>query len=217
MQENTQTRNTALGGILMIAAGIFFLLQNMGWFGDLNELIWTGLFGVGALVFLYVFFSRPTELWWAAIPGFTLLGLSALIFFDNYGPSFVQPLTGSIFMGSIAVAFLMIYLVNREMWWALIPGGALTTIAVVASLEDVHGLNTGGVFFMGLGLTFLVVGLLTQRAPEPQAWAFIPAVILIALGVLIGTDFSLIGMLWPVALIVVGGYLIWRNRVQPRS
>ena len=216
MQENTQTRNTALGGILLIAAGIFFLLQNMGWFGNLSDLIWTGLFGVGALTFLYVFFSRPTEQWWAAIPGFTLLGLSAIIFLDNYGPRFVQPLTGSIFLGSIAVAFLLVYLVNREMWWAIIPGGALTTIAVVASLENVHGLNTGTVFFLGLGLTFLLLGLLSQRTDEPQAWAFIPAVVLIALGVLIGTDFRFIGMVWPFALIVVGGYLLWRNSIEQR-
>ena len=55
MQETKETRNAALWGILLIAAGIFFLLQNLGWFGGLTDLIWTGLFGLGGLVFLYIF------------------------------------------------------------------------------------------------------------------------------------------------------------------
>lgn len=216
MQETTPSRNTALGGILLIAAGCFFLLQNMGWFGDLSNLIWSGLLGIGALVFLYVFFSRPRAQWWAAIPGFTLLGLATIVFIDNFGPAFFQSLTGSIFMGSIAVGFVMVYLVDQSMWWALIPAGALTTIALTAGLEDVDGLDSGGVFFMGLGLTFLVLGLLTQRTAEPQAWAFIPAAILLAFGVLIGTNFSSFGLLWPFVLIAGGGYLIWRNRREAR-
>lgn len=43
MQERTSTRNTALWGILLIGAGIVFLLQNMGWMGGFGDLIWTGL------------------------------------------------------------------------------------------------------------------------------------------------------------------------------
>ncbi len=218
MQENTQTRNTAVGGLLLIAAGIFFLLQNMGWFSGLGDLVWTGLFGIGALSFLYVFLRRPQDQWWAAIPGFTLLGLSAVIFLDNFGPDFIHWLTGSIFMGSIGVGFLMIYLVNREMWWALIPAGVLTTIAVVASLDNVHGIDSGSIFFLGLGLTFLVVGLLAQRTGEKQTWAFIPATVLIIMGILIGTNWlGFINVLWPFALIAAGGYWIWRSMAEKRT
>jgi len=221
MQENQQTRNTTVGGLLLIAAGIFFLLQNMGWFGELNELsdlVWTGIFGVGALSFLYIFFSRPQAQWWAAIPGFALLGLTGVIFLDTFGPDFIQPLTGSLFMGSIGIGFLLIYLVNREMWWAIIPAGVLTTIAVVAGLEDVQGLDSGGVFFMGLGLTFLILGLLAQRTHEPQAWAFIPATVLLIMGILIGTNWiGFINVLWPFALIAAGGYWIWHSRTDKHT
>ena len=55
MQENKETRNAALWGLLLIAAGIIFLLQNLGWFGGLTDLLWTGLFGGGGLIFLYIF------------------------------------------------------------------------------------------------------------------------------------------------------------------
>lgn len=215
MLEKTQTRNTAVWGALLICAGIFFLLQNMGWFGNLNDLIWTGLFGTGGLFFIYLFLTRREEQWWAAIPGFTLLGLAAVVFLDNFGPAFIQPLTGSLFLGSIGLGFIMVYLANPHMWWAVIPGGVMTTLAVVAVADTLHirGFDTGGIFFLGLGLTFLVLGLLSQRTHEQLSWAFIPAAVLIVMGILIGANWMiLMNVLWPLALIIVGGYWIWRSK-----
>lgn len=219
MQERTSTRNTALWGILLIGAGIVFLLQNMGWMGGFGDLIWTGLFGVGGLLFLYLFLSHRTEQWWAAIPGFTLLGLAAVTFLDNFGPAFVARLTGSVFLGSIGLGFVMIYLANARMWWAIIPGGVMTTLAVVAGVDELHlyrfgfdGFDSGGIFFLGLGLTFLVLGLLSQRTGEQLTWAFIPAAVLIIMGVLIGTNWeNLLNIVWPTVLIAIGGYWIWRS------
>jgi hypothetical protein len=215
MQEKRQTGNNALWGILLICAGLFFLLQNMGWFGNLSDLIWTALFGLGGLFFIYLFLSRYEEQWWAAIPGFTLLGLAAVVFLDNFGPAFVEPLTGSLFLGSIALGFIMIYLTNAHMWWALIPGGVLTTLAIVSGIDElpIRGFDSGGVLFLGLGLTFLVLGLLSQRTHERLSWAFIPATVLIVMGILIGANWMfMMNVLWPLVLIAVGGYWIWQNR-----
>lgn len=220
MQEHNKTRDTALWGILLIGAGIFFLLQNMGWFGGLSDLIWTGLFGVGGLFFLYLFLRNRAEQWWAAIPGFTLLGLAAVTFLDNFGPAFIEPLTGSVFLGSIGLGFVMVYLANPSMWWAIIPGGVMTTLAVVAGVDDLHlrGIDSGGVFFLGLGLTFLVLGLLGQRTGERLTWAFIPATVLLIMGILIGTNWSIFANgVWPLALIILGGYWIWRSLTTKNS
>jgi len=220
MQENIETRNTALWGILLICGGIFFLLQNMGWFGGFGDLLWTGLFGIGGLFFVYLFLSHREAQWWAAIPGFTLLGLSAVTFLDNFGPAFVQPLTGSVFLGSIGLGFVMVYLVNSRMWWAIIPGGVMMTLAVVAGVDELHwlGIDSGGIFFLGLGLTFLVLGLLSQRTQERLTWAFIPATVLIVMGILIGTNWIVfMNTLWPLALIGVGGYWIWRSMISQNN
>lgn len=222
MQEQTNTRNTALWGILLICAGIVFLLQNLGWFGGFGDLIWTGLFGIGGLLFIYLFLSHRTEQWWAAIPGFTLLGLAAVTFLDNFGPAFVGRLTGSVFLGSIGLGFVMIYLANQRMWWAIIPGGVMTTLAIVAGVDELHlrsfgSFDSGGIFFFGLGLTFLVLGLLSQRTGERLTWAFIPAAVLIIMGILIGTNWeNLINIVWPAVLIAIGGYWIWRS-IAPKA
>jgi hypothetical protein len=220
MQENKETRNAALWGLLLIAAGVIFLLQNLGWFGGLTDLLWTGVFGGGGLIFLYIFLAHREEQWWAAIPGFTLLGLAAVTFLDNFGPRFIEPLTGSVFLGSIGVGFVMVYLANPRMWWAIIPGGVMATLAVVAGIDEIggRGFDSGGVFFLGLGLTFLVLGLLSQRTGERLTWAFIPATVLIVMGVLIGVNSAaLINVLWPFALIVAGGYWIWRSRTTHKA
>lgn len=219
MQEHTNTRNTALWGILLIGAGIIFLLQNLGWFRGFGDLMWTGLFGAGGLLFIYLFLSHRTEQWWAAIPGFTLLGLAAVTFLDNFAPWFVGRLSGSVFLGSIGLGFVMIYLANQRMWWAIIPGGVMATLAVVAGVDELplRGMgfgtfDSGGIFFLGLGLTFLILGLLSQRTGERLTWAFIPALVLLVMGVLIGTNWeNLINVVWPAVLIAIGGYWVWRG------
>ena len=64
----------AIGGILLIIAGILLLLQNLGVFEVVVALVWALVFAAGGLVFLYLFMTERTRYWWAVIPG---LGLSA--------------------------------------------------------------------------------------------------------------------------------------------
>jgi hypothetical protein len=66
--------------------------------------------------------------------------------------------------------------------------------------------ETSGFFFLGLGLTFLLVAVLAS-----MSWAYIPGVILLVMGSLLGT--SLAGSLnyvWPAALILAGLVLIYQ-------
>jgi hypothetical protein len=111
----------------------------------------------------------------------------------------------------IGLAFWIVYFTNREYWWAVIPGGTLVTLGLVAGATSIWGgVELGGLFFVGLGLTFLLVAVL----PTPQGqmkWAYIPAVVLLAMGALIWlAATSLLQYLWPLALIAAGGYLLWR-------
>jgi len=94
---------------------------------------------------------------------------------------------------------------SRQHWWAIIPGGVLFTLAAVSVLPGrVGNIDTGGVFFLGLGLTFLLVALLAQHS-----WAYIPAVILVLLGAVLGLGFGgLLDWLWIGALFLAGLILI---------
>ncbi len=200
-----------IGGILLIAVGILYLLQNLGILGGVLDLLWAFLFGAGGAVLLYIFLADRAN-WWAIIPGFVLLSLAALIALDWLAPEIGDAWGGALFLAGIGLAFWIVYLTNREYWWALIPGGVLLTLALVAGFSSAfEGVEIGGIFFLGLGLTF---GLLAF-APTPQGrmkWALIPAAILLVMGLLLmAAATAVLEYIWPVALILTGIYVILRT------
>jgi hypothetical protein len=203
-------------GALLILGGIFFLLGNLGildFTGVLWSLLWMGIFGIAGLAFLVVL-ALNRENWWAAIPGFALLGLAGTVAVDLFLPQ--SPLGGTIFLGSIGLGFLFVYLFRPENWWAIIPGGVLLTLSLVTVTEPM-GLNAGAILFLGMGVTFAVVALL----PTPQGrmhWAFIPAGVLFVMGVAIGFSFEvMLGYIWPAALILGGLFLLFRSTLGTRN
>jgi hypothetical protein len=194
-------------GLLLVALGVVFLLQNFGVLSGIANLVWVVLFGLGGLAFLWVFITN-NEQWWALIPGFTLLGLAGLIGFgDRLGEW-----AAALFLAAIGLSFWLIYAVRRDFWWAIIPGGALFSVALLVALSDVmKGEAAVGVFFVGLAATF---GLVSQvSTPEGKMkWALIPAAVLAIMGALfLLTLGGLMNYVWAVALILGGAFLIWRT------
>jgi hypothetical protein len=203
-------------GILLIAGGIIFLLQNLNLiaFGDL---FWTVAFGLVGLAFLSVFLSDRRQ-WWALIPALVLFAIGAVILIDFAFPAVSGQLVGLIFLGGIGLSFILVYLVNRENWWAIIPGGVMLTLAVVTLVSNTaSGFDTGGIFFLGIGLTFAVLGILPTQQGQLR-WAFIPATVLILMGLILMAAFSsLVNYIWPVVIILVGLYLIFRTWMRSRA
>jgi hypothetical protein len=188
-------------GILLIFGSILGFLELQGVLTDASAFFWAIAFGVAALVFLYIFFTDRNN-WWAAIPGFTLAGLSAASFLpEGLGWD------GLAFLGGIGLGFWAVYFSGRERWWAIIPGGVLVTLGIVSMLSEGYNLvETGGIFFMGLGLTFLLVAILAN-----MRWAYIPAAALLLVGLLVDTQYaSAIQYAWVVVLLLAGGLMIFQ-------
>jgi hypothetical protein len=199
-----------VGGILAIIVGILLLLQNFGILGVVVALIWALIFAAAGLVFLYVFVTDRVN-WWAVIPGLALLGIAALIALDEFWPQVGDAVGGTLFLGALGLAFWIIYFINREHWWAVIPGGVMFTLALVTIVSYVLGGGwAGGAFFVGLGLTF---GLL-YFLPTPRGrmkWALIPAAVLVVMGVLItAVATGGLAFLGGAILILIGLYVIFR-------
>jgi hypothetical protein len=207
MIMNSNQRRIFFGAILVLM-GLLFLVQTIFHLA-LGSLIVGSLFAFGGAAFLVVLFSDKQRNWWAAIPGIVLLGLGALVALPSVaGNTFAERWGGSLFLGSIGISFLVVYLINRSFWWAIIPTGTLLTIAAVAGFPNANGFDGGSIFFIGLGLTFGVLGLLPQT--KGMKWPFIPAVILLLMGGLIALgSSSAMRFLFPVGLIAGGAYLLW--------
>lgn len=199
-----------LFGALLIGAGVLFLLQTFNIIPNAWSILWSIAFLVGSGVFFYVYFTDRKQ-WWALIPAMTLLGLAGTVIVESYLTG-IGNLGGALFLGGIGLSFWVIYLTNRDFWWAIIPGGVLFTLGVVTIADDyISGDSGGGVFFMGLAITFLLVALLAKPR-ESFWWAYIPAGVLFVMGVfLIGPLQSAFNYIWPVALILVGGIILFRN------
>jgi hypothetical protein len=202
--------------LLLIGAGVLFLLQNLGFLEDAGALFWALAFAVGGGTFLYIYLIDRTQ-WWALIPGLTLLGIGEIIAVDTFLPQYEEILGAPVFMGFISLSFWIIYLTNRENWWAVIPGGVLLSIAIFIGFESLFpDVEMVGVFFLGLGLTFVLVAYLPVQEGRMR-WALIPAGVLLLMGIIfLGTAFSLLEIIGPAALVLAGLYLIYRT-VRPKS
>ena len=141
--------------------------------------------------------------------GMALLGLGATVGLGIVGLGGL--LSGSLFLAALSVAFWLVYLRDRQHWWAMIPGGVLATLAIVSAMGDiVPWIETEGLFFLGLALTFGLVYLLPGLGSR-QSWALIPAGILFVIGAIVTlATSSLLSFVWPVVLIAIGLVLVYR-------
>jgi hypothetical protein len=205
-------RSRILLGLLLVVGGIVFLLMSLDVIpGDSWPVLWITLFALGGLAFLSVFVRNPDQ-WWPIIPGMTLLGLATLIGLETFAPQVGDTWGAAIFMGSISLAFWIIYAITgAEEWWAIIPGGVLLTIAAIIALSSFAAEEfTGGVFMLGMSFTFLLVYLLPGEE-ERSSWPLFPAGILGLIGLfLVASAVEVLAFVWPVALLLAGGYLILR-------
>jgi len=192
-------------GALLVLGGILSLLNVMGIIENAGGIFWGLIWGAIGVFFLYILMRDKEANWWAAFPGFTLVGMAV----SSFLPSALEALDGLAFFGGISLAFWWVYSTDTQRrWWAIIPGGVLLTLGVVSSLDEISGLDTGGIFFIGLGLTFILVAILPGGSN--RTWGYIPGVILLLFGTVLIPRFGLANYVGPAVLILLGAYLVFR-------
>jgi hypothetical protein len=195
-----------IGTLLVLAGGLGFL-QAFGFLSSASDIFWGLVFLAAGAVFLFVFASGfASGGWWAAFPGFVLAGIGVLILL----PDALDRIGGAVFLGAIGLSFWVVYLTGRDRWWAIIPGGVLFTLAIVSALPEqlLGGTDSGGVFFLGLAATFLLVALLAN-----MRWAYWPAGALGILGTFLffESQVYLLSYIAAGALIIAGIFIVLRS------
>jgi hypothetical protein len=135
-----------------------------------------------------------------------------VILLEEYAPSLDNNWGGALFLASIGLSFWAVYMNNRQHWWAILPGGTLLTLALIAASSTTLAATTvGACFFGGLALTFVVLALQPGESGHTQRWALYPGG---GLGLLAITTLTssteLFAILWPIALIIAGLFLVIR-------
>ena len=116
----------------------------------------------------------------------------------------------------LALAFIHIYIIDRQNWWALIPGGVLLTLAAINGLEEfLKDTYAAGLLFVGMGLTFASLPLLPSPQKDSLKWAWIPAGILFFIGIyILGTSEGLLQIIGAILLILIGLFFIIRTLIR---
>jgi hypothetical protein len=191
------------GGFLILL-GLFLLAQNLNWLGDWTTPVWSLILGVIGLFFLAVFLGDRQQ-WWALIPALTILGIAAAIFLAEQD-IIADYVVATIILAGIGLPFLLIFLTDRQHWWALIPGLTMTGSAAAVFLEGINlisGEAVGGIIVGGISLGFLIIYVLDRR----QWWALIPGGVLGTVAVFLLLA-AAAGFIWPVVLILLGLLLL---------
>ena len=207
-------------GIFLLALGTLVLLQTLGIIPFESSIFSLGIgvaFCMGGGFFLYMLATNHQENWWASFPGVILFTLGLTIGMSTVFPRLADFIAGAFFLAGISLSFWLVFLITPRNWWAIIPGGVMLTLSVIALLSDFEptsGLETGGIFFLGLAGTFALVAVL-PRTENKMSWAWIPAGILGLMGLLLELSaVNLINYLWPVALIAVGVFMVGKTLIQ---
>ena len=145
-------RDRTVLGLIFIGGGLLFLLDQVGIFGNLGNLV---PLLIGA-IFLYAYFTtRPGYRVGFLIPGAILTGIGAGQLIENLPVPRLWP-GGDMTVLTLGLGFCLIWVLERKHWWALIPGGIL----VMVGLSNVWGI----VQFWPIALIALGVYLLFDQS-----------------------------------------------------
>jgi hypothetical protein len=198
------------GGVMAFLAFTTLLVDSAGgeWVGSLF------LFMIGAS-FLVVYLNNRTRTW-ALLVAYILGILSIAPLMTGGGRDGAY--FGAIFLLAVAVPFFLMYYRRPENWWAIIPAGVMTVLAVITTLAIsgwIRDADEGGyanaLLMGGLAATFAVVWL---RHDKP--WAKIVSIGLAAVAVASLFFASYSQVFWPVAIILAGIYLFY-TALRPRT
>lgn len=195
------------GGIMLFLSLVTLLADSNGeWIGSLF------LFGI-ALSFFLVYRSKRAH-WWALLVAyiFAVLGFAPLMSTLGENGGYF----GGVFFVAIALPFLYIYFSSPEKWWAIIPACVMLALAIitVASIAGLIHDETSGGYASALLMASLAVAFGVAWLRHAKPWARIVTIIFAGLAVASAFFAAQSEILWPVAIIVVGGYLLYTSMTK---
>ena len=198
------------GGVMLFLALTLLMVDTIGgeWVGAMFLLM------IG-LAFLAVYLNNQTRIW-ALIVAYVFGVLSIAPMLAAGGD--LAAYFGSVFLFAVALPFFYLYFRSAENWWAIIPAGVLTVVAITTTLAIAGFINDGtrGGYvnaFMMAGLA-AVFGILWLR--HGKDWAKIVAILLVVVAVASVFFVSSYEIFWPVAIILGGIYLLY-TALRPKA
>lgn len=118
---------------VFLAIALMLTLLTLEILGD----AWVATFVLGsiALPFLYVYFSTGQTQWWSLIPAYALIAIGIMVPLLEAGILEDMAVPAYVFL-VIALPFFVVYLRDQTLWWALVPAGIMTIMALAFLLTS---------------------------------------------------------------------------------
>jgi len=195
-----------LWGFILIVFGIFALLNNFNLLGSFDNFIAMAMFAGFGVLGLGYYFSNKHQ-WGILFPTFAFLGISGSILASSL--PIINQFSGGIFLFTLSLAFWLLFLQNQSrFWWAVIPGGILTTLSFIETLGHFGAFSENNVLFLGVAATFGLLWLFRARTGATWAkWVSLGALAFVVIGPLFGA----MNIFIPLAMIGLGLWILLKN------
>ena len=151
---------------MLIVSYVFLAIALLLTLLELDILVdsWVATFVLAtiALPFLYVYFSTGQTQWWSLIPAYVLLAIGIMVPLIEFGVLEDMTVPAYVFL-VIALPFYVVYLRDRTLWWALIPAGIMTVMAVAFLLA-----SDSTQWVVPLALIVIGIGVLGRQFIRPS-------------------------------------------------
>ncbi len=197
-------RGLVWGGLL-IALGVLLLIQV---YVDLTAWIWVAVLAAAGFGAFLIYLTDPSD-WGMLIPAYVLwavAGLVALIELDVLMDEWIALYV----LSAIALPFLAGFLRDRKRWGLLIPAYVLLAVGLMVGLIGAGVLDdllVPAYVMFAIAIPFLLV-FVRNRA---NWWALIPGGIMAVIGLSFLIAESAIEYIFPVAVILVGVWILVRQ------
>lgn len=178
------SKNDAILGLLLIALGLAILASNLDFFDVGSTILGILLFGGLGSVFLSIY-RRGEDNWWAIIPASVLFGL-AIVTLMEAPESTPAALSRAVFLWACASPFVLLFRRAPRFFWAILPGGFLIIVGLVALISDTRlgEALLAWLVYWGIGGAFAMIFL---RQPA-RWWSIIPAGAFFSMGIVALVD-----------------------------
>jgi hypothetical protein len=113
-------------GYVLVVVALVVVFSELGWISD--AWVATVILSAVAMPFLFIFL-RDRTMWWALIPAYVMLAVGLMVGMIDAGV--LSDTNVAVYtMLAIAIPFYVVFFNNPQNWWALIPAGVMTLVAL---------------------------------------------------------------------------------------
>lgn len=150
-----ESKNKAGWGIILIALGVLFLLNQF--FPGIGGFVWGMVWAAGFVLFgfwFYTLYKKEPANWGLLIPMYVMFVIAGIILLANLLPARADEMIIPAFI-MIAIAAPFIYVYSKDTkrnWWALIPGGITGLIGLGFTTAILWEILPAGLIVVGIYL-----------------------------------------------------------------